>query len=91
MGSVEHYEMYYKAVLIGYLDINEAGQHRYTVCRNGVQAVRDTAPLMRLLEQGTDGYVEPIPFFYTRICHMEQWHLTEINYQTDWFLLRKIG
>lgn len=88
---MEHYEVYYKDVLIGHLDVDDAGRHCYTVCQEGVEAVRDTVPLMSVMERGTDGYVKPIPFFYTRIGHMKQWNLTEINYQTDWFLLRKIG
>ena len=88
---MEHYEFYYKDVLLGNLDVNDAGEHRYTACSEGVEAIRNTVPLMPLLEHGTDGYVAPIPFFYTRIGHMKQWKLTEINYQTDWFLLRKIG
>lgn len=88
---MEHYEFYYKDILLGHLDVNDDGQHCFTACPDGVAAVRDTVPLMPLIEHGTGGYVKPSPFFYTRIGHMKQWKLTELNYQTDWFLLRKIG
>lgn len=85
-----HYEVYYKDILIGFLDVDETGRHRYTVNGPGLAAVPKQAPMIPLLEKDTDGYVEPIPFFYTRINNMKRWNLTEINYQTDWYLLKKI-
>ena len=88
---MEHYELYCRDVLLGYLDVDEAGRHCYRACAEGVAAVRDRVPLSPVLEKGTDGYVAPMPFFYTRIGHMKQWNLTQINYQTDWYLLRRIG
>lgn len=88
---MEQYELYYRDILLGYLDVDDGGSHCYRACKDGVEAVRDRAPLPPVLEKGTDGYVAPMPFFYTRIGHMKQWNLNQINYQTDSFLLRRIG
>ena len=86
---MERYELFYKEVYLGRLTVNEAGLHRFEPEEEGIKAVKDRAPLMRELERGTEGFVSPIPFFQSRLRQMRRWGLNEINYQTDWFLLRK--
>ena len=46
-------------------------------------------PLSREVEQGTGGFGPSIPFFRERLQLMQRWNLQQINYQTDWFLLRR--
>lgn len=41
------------------------------------------------LKEGTQGFGPPIPFFQNRLFHMKRNGLDEINYQTDYFLVRK--
>ena len=86
---MEAYALFYKEIRIGTLFV-ENGKHRYIPDTNGVRTVCDRAPLLLELREGTDGFIDPIPFFQNRLMNMQRWNLDEIHYQTDWFLLRRI-
>ncbi|MBQ3501003.1 MAG: hypothetical protein IJA70_06240 [Oscillospiraceae bacterium] len=88
---MEKYEVSYDKILIGFLWVDEDYKYRYEPFREGVEKVKDTAYLLRVMEEGTDGeFLEPIPFFQDRIRHMKLWKLGVINYQTDKFVIARI-
>ena len=88
---MEKYEVSYDKTLIGFLWVNEDYKYRYEPFIEGVEKVRDTACLLRVMEIGTDGeFGEPIPFFQERIRYMKLWKLGVINYQTDKFVVARI-
>lgn len=88
---MEKYEVYYNEVLIGILSINSEYRYCYEPDMGGVEKVRDTACLLRVMEIGTDGeFSDPIPFFQERIRYMKLWKLGVINYQTDKFVVARI-
>lgn len=88
---IETYEFFYKNVLIGILkvDITE-NKHQYEPIYQGVEAVKKNACLDRVMIEGTNGFEETIPFFENRLYNMKRAGLREVNYQTDYFLLRRI-
>ena len=86
---MEQYEVFYRDTLIGHLTVDTAtNRYRYTPNPEGVREVEDTACLLRVMKEGTDGFEEPIPFFQNRIYNMKRWNLTVVNYQTDNYTLR---
>ena len=85
------YQLFYREHLIGVLEVNpETNKHKFTTNEEGVKVAKEKTSLIPEMEKGTDGFVDPIPFFENRIMNMDRSGLTEINYQTDWFLLKKI-
>ena len=85
------YQLFYGEHLIGVLEVNpENKQHKFTPNEEGVKEVKQITSLIPEMENGTNGFVEPIPFFQNRIMNMERNGLEEINYQTDWFVLKKV-
>lgn len=86
---MEKYAVFYKETRIGTLFVQN-GKHRYIPDAESVRAICDRASLLLEMREGTDGFVDPIPFFQNRLMHMRRWNLDEINYQTDWFLLRRV-
>ena len=88
---VERYELYYKEHLIGKLEVDtQSGKHRYTAACPLTEQLAKKYPFPPHLLHDSDGWVEPMGFFLVRIRDMKRWNLTEINYQTDYFLLKKI-
>lgn len=88
---MEKYEVSYDKTLIGFLWVNEDYKYRYEPFEDGVEKVRNTACLLRVMEEGTDGeFGEPIPFFQERLRYMKLWKLGVINYQTDKFVIKRI-
>ena len=86
---MKRYELYLKEVLIGILEVDTVNQkHRYTPTHPQIKEIAKTYPLDRVHIDGSNGWVKPIPFFYTRIQQMERWNLTQISYQTDRVLLK---
>ena len=83
------YEFFYKDTLLGLLTVNEKEEYAFQPEPLGVEAVKDRVPLPREVEQGTGGFGPSIPFFRERLQLMQRWNLQQINYQTDWFLLRR--
>ncbi len=89
---MEKYEVFYKDVLIGNLFVNNEYKYCYQPVFEGVERVKDSACLLRVMEEGTNGaFGEPIPFFQERLRYMKLWKLGVINYQTDNFVIKKIS
>ena len=88
---LEKYEVFYKDVLIGNLFVNNEYKYCYQPVFEGVERVKNSACLLRVMENGTDGeFGEPIPFFQERLRYMKLWKLGVINYQTDKFAIKRI-
>lgn len=88
----KQYEVYYREFLIGYLIVEaEAEKHCYKPVLENVEHVKKKTSLIPEMLHGTKGYVEPIPFFQNRLMNMKRNGLKEINYQTDYFLIREVG
>ena len=88
---MEKYEVYYRDVLIGSLFVNSDYKYHYEPNFEGVEKVKDTACLLRVMEEGTTDFGDPIPFFQERLRYMKLWKLGVINYQTDKFVIKKIS
>lgn len=85
------FNVYYDDVHIGVLTVNATRtRHRYEPNFEGVAAVRDRACLLKVMETGTDGFTDTIPFFENRLYNMRRWGLHTVNYQTDKFVLDEI-
>ena len=85
------YEVFYTDVLIGILTVDEeTDEYAYTPVYDGVKKVRDTACLLKVMENGTDGFGPSIPFFANRLMNMKRCGLHQVNYQTDNFLIKEI-
>lgn len=87
-SSVEVYEVFYREVLIGILQVDPVGnRYRYLPEKEGVAAVESRACLLRVMKEGQD-WGEPIPFFQNRLYNMKRWKLRCVNYQTDNYTVR---
>ncbi len=84
------YQLFYREHLIGVLEVNPENKHKFTPNEEGVKLAKEITSLTKEMMEGTDGFVEPIPFFQNRLMNMERNGLSEINYQTDYFLLKRI-
>ena len=60
------YTVYYKETVIGILEINGEGKHKYTPDDDGIEAVKNETLLMHELLEKSD-WRSPIPFFRTSI------------------------
>ncbi len=88
---MEKYEIFYKDILIGILFVNDEYKYCYEPNKNGVEEIKDTACLLKVMENGTNGiFGEPIPFFQERLRYMKLWNLDVIRYHTDYFTVKKI-
>lgn len=88
---MDRYEVFYRDRLIGLLTVvPKTGMHCYEPDEAGAAAAGQLTPLSHELLHGTSGFVPPIPFFQTRLKHMDRFGLREINYQTDYFTVRKL-
>lgn len=88
---MERYQLYYRDFLLGVLEVDPTnGKHCYTPNRAVIDEIDKRYPLDPILLGGSDGFVNPIPFFKSRLYQMRRWNLTEINYQTDYFLLKRV-
>jgi len=88
---MEKYEVYYKDTLIGWLQVNPTvNQYRYDPEPTGTAAVKNRACLLRVMENGSEGWAEPIPFFQNRLYNMKRNGLKVVNYQTDYFTMVQI-
>ena len=89
---MEKYEVYYKDERIGVLAVNSEYKYCYEPDFAGVERVKNTACLLRVMVKGTEGkFGEPIPFFQERLRYMKLWKLGVINYQTDNFVIKRIS
>ena len=86
---MEQYAVYYRDIRIGTLRV-EGGKHWYLPCEAGVRAAEKHTFLTKEMREGTPGFEEPIPFFQNRLYQMKRWNMTEMNYATDYFLIRKL-
>lgn len=88
---IERYELFYRDVLIGTLEVDPVTKkHNYIPDADGVAEVSDRANLLRVMKEGTADFGEPIPFFENRLRNMKRFGLHEMNYQTDFFTLREM-
>lgn len=89
--TIEEYEVFYKDTLIGILTVDTIeDRYCYEPNNEGVEKVKDTACLLKVMIEGSNGFIEPIPFFQNRLRNMKRAGLRVVNYQTDWFIIRKI-
>lgn len=88
---IKQYEVFYREYLIGYLAVEVATEkHSYRPVMKNIEYVSKKTSLISEMFHGTNGYVEPIPFFQNRLINMKRNGLKEINYQTDYFLIREV-
>ena len=88
---MEKYEVSYNKTLIGFLWVDGDYKYCYEPFAEGVERVKNSACLLRVMEEGTGGeFIEPIPFFQERLRYMKLWKLGVINYQTDKFVIARI-
>ena len=79
------YKILYNEIEIGLLEINDAGYHRYTPDKCGVETVGSGAPLTPEIRKGTD-WVEPLPYFQRSIDDAKRFSQEKYIYsQTDKF------
>lgn len=89
--ELEKYEVFYKDTLIGILTVDVIkNKYCYDPNYEGVEKVKDTACLIKVMIEGSNGFIEPIPFFQNRLMNMKRLGLQVGNYQTDWFVIREI-
>ena len=87
---MEQYIVYYADVAIGCLTVDTAtGRHKYEPYAEAVSPLVKNHPIFTFLMKETDGFVDPLPFFSTRLKYLHQWNLEEISYQTDNYRIRK--
>ena len=82
------YQVFYKEIEIGLLEVNENGQYRYTANSEAVESIKNEVPLIPEMLEGTE-WVDPIPFFKERIDNGGRFDLTVIQYHTDFFRMVK--
>lgn len=81
------YDIYYKDVCIGLLEINERGQHRYTPIAEGIGKVEEIVPLDNHMTNYKD-WGEPIPIWKNKIARAKRFgHEEVISSHTDCFRL----
>lgn len=83
------YQVLYKEVEIGVLEINAVGQHKYTPNHEGVRQIENEVSLIREMQVASD-WRDPIPFFSERIENAQRFNLRVISYQTDLFKMVKV-
>lgn len=84
------YQLFYREHFIGILEVNPENKYKFTPDKEGVNRAKEITSLTKEMMEGTDGFVDPIPFFQNRLMNMKRNGLDRINYQTDFFLLKKI-
>lgn len=84
------YEIYCKNTLIGVLEVNSDGQHKYTPNKEGVEIAKKEVSLSHEMQVESD-WREPIPFFKNRIENAKRFSDGEIiGYHTDQFKMIRI-
>ena len=77
---MEKYELYYRDVLIGILEINNSTYY--------YKSIENNQDILSFLKEDMD-YLHP--FLESRITKMKRFNLTELKYLTDNYELRKIN
>ena len=86
---MERYEVFNRENLIGTLTVDDtAGTHCYIPDPDGVEKTLARTSLPPEMQHGTNGFGPPIPFLQNRIMNLKRAGLKELNYQTDYFLIR---
>lgn len=86
----KQYKVFYREYHIGTLYVElDTQKHCYVPVSDSIERIKDTVPLIPEMCDGTNGYVDPIPFFQNRLMNMYRNGLKEINYQTDYFLIKE--
>ena len=84
------YEIYYKNTLIGVLEVNIDGQHKYTPNKEGVQIAKKDVSLSHEMQVQSD-WREPIPFFKNHIENAKRFSDGKIiDYHTDPFKMIRV-
>ena len=84
-GEQMKYEIYFKNTLIGVLEVNIDGQHKYTPNKEGVEIAQTGVSLSHEMQVESD-WREPIPFFKNRIENAKRFSDGKIiGYHTDSF------
>lgn len=83
------YKVFFKDTLLGILEVDENNKHKFTTNEEGVNAAKEETVLIVEIVNGTDGFVDPIPFFENRLKNAERLGLDEIRYHTDYFVIKK--
>ena len=82
------YEVYYDNVFIGLLEINDEEKYKFTKDDKGILETKDRACHIKEILNGTEDFVDPIPFFLNRVRNGERLGIKVINYQTDKYVLK---
>lgn len=85
------YAVFYDAIKIGCLEINEKGQHRYTPVEERMEYIKTSCSIFYELCEKSE-WREPIPLFKNRIEDARRFHCEkDIQNQTDDFRLLMIS
>lgn len=84
------YEIYYKKIVIGVLEINDVGQHKYTPDCDGVEKAKKEVSIHHALTEKKD-WGEPIPYFENRINNAKRFSQEDvIGYHSDQIRMIKV-
>ena len=82
---MKKYEIFYKEILIGMLEIRDDGKHKYTPNMKGVEIAKTQVSLIHEMLEASD-WRDPIPFFQNRIDNAKRFSTeNNISYHTDSF------
>ena len=65
------------------------GKYYFEPNQSGVNQAKEETVLIVEILKGTHGFIDPIPFFKSRIDTMNKLRVKEIRYHTDYFVLKK--
>ena len=83
------YNVFYKDLQIGCLEINDTGQYRYTPIDEAISSIEEKVSLNYCLKNTYD-WGNPIPFFSERIRNASRFNLKRIQYHTDYFIMEEV-
>lgn len=84
------YEVYCQNTLIGVLEVNSAGQHKYTPNKDVLEIAKKEVSLSHEMLVESD-WREPIPFFKNRIENAKRFSNGDIiGYHTDSFKMIRV-
>lgn len=66
------------------------GKYYFELNQSGVNQAKEETVLIVEILKGTHGFIDPIPFFKNRIDTMNKLKSNEIQYHTDYFVLKKV-
>ena len=87
---MKKYQIFYKNVFIGFLEINEDGKHKFIKC-DGIEKVKEEIKEFFELFEESSEWREPIPLFKNRLEDAKRFGVERnIVNQTDPFQLVQV-